>query len=63
MKGMMYEKEWIWQAKTDITFPSKSTEIMRMDESLELDACRAGKRQSPVFTRISHQTGCDFLEP
>ena len=33
---------------------------MRMNESLELDAYRAGKRQSPVFTRISTQTGCDF---
>ena len=33
-----------------------------MNESLELDAYRAGKRQSPVFTRISPQTGCDFPE-
>ena len=31
-----------------------------MNESLELDAYRAGIRQSPVFTRISPQTGCDF---
>ena len=35
---------------------------MRMNESLELDAYRAGKRQLPVFTRISHQTGCDLPE-
>ena len=33
-----------------------------MNESLELDAYRAGKRQSPVFTRISHQTGCDLQQ-
>ena len=42
--------EWIWQAKTDITLSSKSTEIMRMNESLEVDVHRAGIRQSPVFT-------------
>ena len=35
---------------------------MRMNESLELDAHRAAKRQSLVFTRISPQTGCDFSE-
>ena len=57
---VMHEIEWIWQAKTDITLPSKSTKIMRMNKSLELDAYRAGKSQSPVFTRISPQTGCDF---
>ena len=43
MKWMMYEIEWIRQATTDVTLPSKSTEIMRMNESLELDAYRAGK--------------------
>ena len=35
---------------------------MRMNESLELDVHRTGIRQSPVFTRISPKTGCDFLE-
>ena len=35
---------------------------MRMDESLELDVHRAGIRQSPVFTRISPHTDCDFHE-
>ena len=39
----------------------KSTEIMKMNESLELDVHRAGIRQSPVFTGISPQTECDFL--
>ena len=38
----MYEIEWIWQAKTDNTLSSKSTEIMRMNESLEVDVHRAG---------------------
>ena len=33
-----------------------------MNESLILDAYRAGKRQLPVFTRISPQTGFDFPE-
>ena len=45
MKRVMYEIAWIWQAKTDITLPSKSTEIMRMNESLETDAHRAEIRQ------------------
>ena len=40
MKTVMYETEWIWQAKTDNTLPSKSTEIM-INESLELDVYRA----------------------
>ena len=62
MKRVLYETEWIWQAKIDITVPSKSTEIMRMNESLELDVHRAGIRQSPVFTRVSPQTDCDFPE-
>ena len=31
-----------------------------MNESLELDVHRAGIRQSPVFTRISPKTDCDF---
>ena len=35
---------------------------MRMNESLELDVHRTGIRQSPVFTRISPKTGCDFPE-
>ena len=59
---MIYEIEWIWQAKIDITLPSKSTKIMRMNESLELDVYRAGIRQSPVFTRISPQTRYNFPE-
>ena len=33
-----------------------------MNESLELDVYTAGKIQSPVFTRISPQTGCNFPE-
>ena len=56
MTRVMYEIKWMWQAKTDITLSSKSTEIMGMNESLELDVHRAGIRQSPVFTRISPQT-------
>ena len=37
MKRVMYELEWIWQAKTDITLTSKAAKIMRMNESLDLD--------------------------
>ena len=59
---VMYEIEWIWQAKTDNTLSSKSTEIMRMNESLEVDVHRAGIRQWLVFTRISPQTDCGFCE-
>ena len=33
-----------------------------MNESLELDVHRTGIRQSPVFTRISPKTGCNFPE-
>ena len=40
MKTVMYEIEWILQAETDNTLPSKSTEIM-INESLELDVHRA----------------------
>ena len=33
-----------------------------MNESLEVGVHRAGIRQSPVFTRISPQTDCDFCK-
>ena len=33
-----------------------------MNESFELDVHRPGIRQSPVFTRISPQTGYNFPE-
>ena len=52
MKRMMYEIEWIWQAKTDITLPSWSTEIMRMNESLELDVHRVGIPYFPPPIKI-----------